>query len=224
MKKVIVIIAAALMLASMSANAQSLSTILQKAAGAATTAANNATGSTKAGSIINKVGDLIYSYTGASNKVSLPGTWKYQSVALALTGDSDIANVTGTAVATTAEQKINDTLAKFGFAAGSVTFVFNEDLSFTCNVGNIPLNGTWKTLNDGSTVQLQFGKAMKYLSMTGELKGNLTGCEMMFDGGKFLSFMKSAMSMVGSASSSMSALTGITNNYKGMKIGFRLSK
>jgi len=229
MKKLFVILASAsIMFASVNANAQSISTLLKNAANAAANAAvSSATGSssssTKASNVIDGITNLVYAYTGNTTAVVLPGTWTYLGSAIALDGESTVATLAGTAVSSSAESKINSTLEKFGFTAGAVTFVFNEDLSFTCTFRGVPLNGTWKTLNDGTTVQLQFGKTMKYLSMTGDLKKTANGCEMLFGANKFLSFVKTALAVAGQ-SSSLGTLSSLSNNYKGMKIGFELKQ
>ena len=65
---------------------------------------------------------------------------------------------------------------------------------------------------------------MKYLSMTGYTKVIATGLEILFDANRFLSFLKSAMSVVGKSSTTVSAISGISNNYDGMRLGYKLEK
>lgn len=226
MKKVLVIIAsAAMMLSAASANAQSLSTLLNAAKSVASSAVSQSTGVSEgtASSIINAVSKAVYAYTGKTDAVDIIGSWSYLNPAVALDGESTVSALAGTAVSSTIETKINETLTKFGFTAGSVSFVFKEDLTFTCTFRGVPLSGRWKTLNDGASVQLQFGQTMKYLSMTGSLSSTVNGCEMLFDATKFLSFLKTALAYAGQ-SSSVSTLSSLANGYKGMKIGFELKK
>lgn len=226
MKRVLVFIASAvMMLSAVSANAQSLSTIFGAAKAAASSAVSQATGVSEstASGIFDAVSKAVYAYTGKTDAVSLPGSWSYLGSAIALEGEGTVSALAGTAVSSQIESKINETLTKFGFTAGSVSFVFNEDLTFTCTFRGVPLSGRWKTLNEGASVQLQFGQTMKYLSMTGSLTKTIEGCEMLFDATKFLTFLKTALSMAGQ-SSSVSALSSLANGYKGMKIGFELKK
>ncbi|MCR5002808.1 MAG: DUF4923 family protein [Bacteroidales bacterium] len=210
MKKLVIVLAAAMFAAGTSANAQGLSSLLKSVTGSSTAA--------------NTVTSLVRAYTGVTDAVSLPGSWTYAAPAVSLEGSSTVANVAGTAAASQVEEKMNEYLSKVGIKAGAVSFVFNEDLSFTCTVKNVPLNGTWKTLNDGASVQLQFGKTMKYLSMTGALQSSAEGCDMLFEASKFLTFLKSALSAVGGSSSSVSTISSLASNYSGMKMGFSLSK
>ena len=167
---------------------------------------------------------MVYAYTGNTEAVDLPGTWTYQGPALALGSDSALANVTGAALGATAEKKVAGYLEKFGFKAGSVQFTFQEDLTFTCTVRGVPLSGTWRTLDDGKSVQLQFGRTLRYLSMTGALNKTLSGCEMLFDGSKFLAFAKNVMSVIGKTGDTAAAISGLADSYDKMKIGFKLSK
>ena len=115
-------------------------------------------------------------------------------------------------------------LEKFGLKAGTVQFTFNEDLTFTCTVRGVPLSGTWRTLDDGKSVQLQFGRTLRYLSMTGALNKTLSGCEMLFDGSKFLAFAKNVMSVIGKTGDTAATISGLADSYDKMKIGFKLSK
>ena len=114
--------------------------------------------------------------------------------------------------------------AKVGITKGALGFTFNEDLSFVCTVKSIPVSGTWRMLEDGKTVQLQFGKNMKYLSLTGDLKNSAAGCEMLFEGKKLLGFVKTVLSYVGKQSGTAATVASLAENYNDMKIGFELSK
>ena len=216
MKRIATLLAAILVLGALSAHAQ-LGNIL----GALGSAAGNNTDD-----LLNTISKVVYAYTGNTQAVDLPGTWTYQGPALALSseGGSVLGNVAGTAVSATAENKVAGYLEKFGLKAGAVQFTFNEDLTFTCTVRNIPLNGTWRTIDDGKTVQLQFGRTMRYLSMTGALNATAIGCEMLFDGSKFLAFAKSVLSVVGKSSDTAGAISSLANSYDKMKIGFKLTK
>ena len=94
------------------------------------------------GDLLGSLSKVVYAYTGNTEAVDLPGTWTYQCPALALGSDSALANVTGAALGATAENKVAGYLEKFGLKAGTVQFTFNEDLTFTCTVRGIPLAGT----------------------------------------------------------------------------------
>ena len=214
MKKIYAIAASCLMLAGVNASAQGLGSLLGGLTG----------GNTDAGSLLNSVSNVIYAFTGNTQAVSLPGTWNYGGAAIALSGDNVVSNLAGSAVSSGVESKIDGYLSKIGIAPGAMTFTFNEDLTFVCTIKGIPINGTWRTLEDGNSVQLQFGKTLKFLNLTGSLKKTATGCEVLFQSSKFLTFLKTALNYVAKQSSTASTFASLTENYKDMKLGFKLNK
>ena len=175
-----------------------------------------------------KVGDVVDAVTNvvgaATNTLSLPGPWIYKGAAVDLKSDNTLSNLAGTAVTSGVETKINNAFEKVGLKEGAVTFVFNDGMSFSCTIFGKTLNGTWKQNTDENKLTLQFGQTMKYLSMTGYYKTTTSGCEILFDANRFLSFLKSALSLVGKSSSTVGAISGISNNYDGMRLGFKLEK
>ena len=211
MKRISIVLAAvAVMFASSNASAQKLSNLLKSVASS---------------DVVNTV---VNTYVPGASAVSLPGSWSYTGSAISLTSDNTLTNVAGSAVTSGVEKKVDEYLQKIGIKVGTLSFTFNEDKSFTCKVFGINLSGTWQLKDDASKVQLQYGKVMKYLSMTGTLSRTTDGCEMLFDADKFLTFIKSALSFAGksssSTSSSTSGLSSLTSSYKGMKMGYKLAK
>ncbi|MGM9789792.1 MAG: lipocalin-like domain-containing protein [Candidatus Cryptobacteroides sp.] len=207
MKRTLVTLAAAMLAAvSYNAQAQSLTDLLK---------------GTKVGNVVDAVTNVV---GAATNTLSLPGTWIYKGAAVDLKSDNTLSNLAGTAVTSGVETKINNAFEKVGLKEGAVTFVFNDGMSFSCTIFGKTLNGTWKQNTDENKLTLQFGQTMKYLSMTGYYKTTTFGCEILFDANRFLSFLKSALSLVGKSSSTVGAISGISNNYDGMRLGFKLEK
>lgn len=209
MKKIIAI-AASLTLLAGSASAQGLGSLLG--------------GAGDGSGLLNTLTSVIYAYTGNLTAVSLPGNWAYDGAAIALTGEGVVSNIAGSAAATTLEGKADQYLAKIGINKGSLGFTFNEDLTFVCTIKGIPISGTWKTLNDGNTVQLQFGKVLKFLNLTGSLKQTATGCDVLFESGRFFNFLKSALKYVAKQSGTSDTFTSMTDSVKDMKLGFKLAR
>lgn len=204
---------------SLSASAQSgLSSILGAVAGAADN-------SGKVGNILNSISKVVYSYTGNLTAVDLPGKWTYNGAAVGVSSSTNaLASIAGTAATSTVEDKVDSYLSKVGIRPGSAVFTFNEDLTFTCQFGKVPLSGTWKTLNDGKNIQLQFGKTLKYLSMTGTLQNSQNGCEMLFDASKFLGFAKKVAAVAASQGTTASILSNMASSYDNLKIGWELKR
>ena len=208
MKKTIALAAAVLMFAA-AASAQGLGGLL------------GSLGSSGLGDTVSKV---IYGFTGNLTAVSLLGNWTYTGSAISFGGDNVLSNVAGAAVSGSAESKVDEYLKKVGITAGAMQFTFNEDLTFSCTVRGIPISGTWKTYDDGNKVQLQFGKTLKYMNLDGKLVATADGCQMLFNGTKFLNFIKTVMSFVGKQNSTAGAISSLAGNYNDMQIGFSLKK
>lgn len=202
----IVIMAAAMVFMPIDASAQKLGNLLKKAASS---------------DVVNSV---INTYVPGANAVSLPGSWSYTGAAVSLSGETAVSNIAGTAVTSGIENKIDGYLQKISVKPGAVHFTFNEDKTFTSTIFGINLSGTWQINDEAKRVTLQYGKVMKYLSMTGTLTRTSEGCEILFDADRFLTFIKSALSFAGKGSTAASGLSSLTSSYKGMKLGYKLAK
>ena len=207
MKKInFIVLASAVMLMPVSASAQKLGSILKKAVSS------------------DVVNNVINTYVPGANSVSLPGTWTYTGAAVSVSGDNTISDIAGSAVTSGIEEKADSYLQKIGIRQGAVSFTFNEDKTFTSTIFGIPLGGTWQVNDDAKKVTLQYGKVMKYLSMTGTLTRTSDGCEILFDADRFLTFLKTALSYAGKSSSTASGISSLTDSYKGMKMGYKLAR
>lgn len=202
----IVIMAAVMVFMPVDASAQKLGNLLKKAASS---------------DVVNSV---INTYVPGANAVSLPGSWSYTGAAVSLSGETAVSNIAGTAVTSGIENKIDGYLQKIGVKPGAVHFTFNGDKTFTSTIFGINLSGTWQINDEAKRVTLQYGKVMKYLSMTGTLTRTSEGCEILFDADRFLTFIKSALSFAGKGSTAASGLSSLTSSYKGMKLGYKLAK
>ena len=218
MKKITLILAAAaLMFSAPRAEAQLLKNLL----GTAVSTVAESTGNSTLSSLVSAVSNAA----GITATVSLPGTWTYAGTAVALEGENILTNLAGSAVSTEIENKLNGYLSKVGITAGKMSYTFTDDGNFTCTVLGVPLGGTYTVQNEGQTVRLQYGKTMKYLSMTGTLVGSGKTCKIVFPADKFLTFIKKALSVVGSkAGETGTLISSLTNSYKGLKVGFTLNK
>lgn len=220
MKKFFLIMASALVLGGASASAQNLGSILGTVASAASSSSSSDNGS----NILGALSKVVYAYTGKTDAVDLPGNWTYTGPAIELGSSNALSNIAGAAVSSTAESKVETYLEQVGLTSGAMTFTFNDDLTFTCTMKGVPLGGTWKTDENANKVTLQFGKTMKYMSMTGTLETTTGGCEMLFDSKRFLSFLKTALSVVAKQSSAASTVSSLAGNYNDMKLGVKLAK
>lgn len=218
MKKIYTILAACMLVCTAASAQSSLGNILGALGG-------SSTGSSSTGDILGTLSKVIYSAAGNTTAVNIVGNWTYTGSALSLESDNVLSNVASAAVSGTAEAKVNEYLAKIGVKEGTFKFVFNEDKTFQVTAMGIPVSGTWQTMDDATRIQLQFGKVMKFLNMTGTLKKTGTdSCQILFQGNKFLTFVKTILDYVAKQNSTAATISSLAGNYNNMKIGFSLSK
>ena len=223
MKKIIAIFTAMFLLAGASANAQ-ISNILNSLKSNSSSSSSSSSSESSSSSILSTISDVVSTLTGSSSAISLEGTWSYTGSAIELESDSTLSSLAGTVVSSSAESSVNEYLEKLGLTEGSMTYTFESDSTFTSTFKKISMSGTYSQNTDAGTVTLKYGKKLSYLSMTGDLSSTSGGCQMLFEGDKFLSFMKAALSLAGSSSSTASTLSSLSDNYNGMKIGVQLEK
>lgn len=169
-----------------------------------------------------KVGDIV-SGKGSASTFDIKGTWSYQGVAIGATSDNVLASVATAAGTGKVEEQVNKLLAKAGIKAGAAKLTFNQDGSFSLNSGKIALPGTWT--KEGDKVIINFAKLFTF-KLVGTVKTNANGCEILFESGKFLDFVKKVMEVVGQATnnSTVAAAQQAIANIKELKLGFKLSR
>lgn len=171
--------------------------------------------------ILNAASGVVGALTSNSN-VDLTGTWTYNGVALALESDNALSSLASSAAASTLEGKIDEALTKIGINKGSSTFEFTPDGKFSISAGKVKLGGTW-TKTD-SDVQLNFDKLMSFLKLKGTIVTNSKGgCQILFESGKFLTFLQKALAAIGTKNATASTVSQLISNYNNLKLGFKLS-
>ena len=203
MKKVIVILSA-LVLTATAANAQGwLDSFLKIAT--------------------EKVGDIVGGKSTATQAFDIKGNWKYQGVAIGATSDNILTNVATAAGAGKVEEQVNNLLAKAGIKAGAATLSFKDDGSFVLNSGKVSIPGTWT--KEGEKLTINFAKLFTF-KLVGTIKKTSTGCEILFDSGKFVDFIKKVLEVVNKVAnnSTLTAVQSALANVNDLKLGFKLSK
>ena len=171
------------------------------------------------------VSDLLGDALGSLKSVDLTGTWTYKGVATDLSSSETVANIAAKASASSLEAKADDALAKVGIKAGAAQFKFGNDYKFTITTSTgKTINGTWSQKDNGVT--LKFGKLYNFLQMDGVVKGTASGCEIVFESSKYLTFVQKVMAVIGqiTGNSTISALTSLASSVDGLKLGFKLAK
>ena len=169
-------------------------------------------------------GNLLSTFLGGTtlNEESLYGTWTYQGVDVAFESENLLAKAGGAVAAGTVEEKIDEQLQKYGIKPGSVKFTFNKDHTFSAVIGGKSVNGTYTY--DPATRKLNLVAALGLFNQTATVGTSLKGISLLFPADKLLSIAQMAGGILGQSNSTLSALTQLVGNYKGMQVGLQLSK
>ena len=170
-----------------------------------------------------KVGDVI-SGKGSGSAFDIKGNWKYQGVAIGAGSDNALANLAASASTGTIENKAHELLAKAGIKPGAASFNFKEDGSFTLNASKINIPGTWT--KEGDKLTLNFAKILTF-KLVGTIKTTSDGCQILFETGKFLDFIKQLLDAVGKLANNNATIKTVQQalaNVDQLKLGFKLSK
>ena len=167
----------------------------------------------------DNISNLINTVTGNNAKVELNGTWNYTGPAISFETDDMLMKAGGAAASTVLEGKLDEQLVKLGFNHEKVNFTFNNDSTFTTNIGTHPLKGSYSY--DPSSKQI----SLKYLGLV-NLKANLVysgeSAELLFKSDKILQFITLLSNTLDN--NVLNTIGGLANEYDGMMLGFRLKK
>lgn len=153
---------------------------------------------------------------GTTSQQSLVGSWTYAGPKLVFESENILSQIGGQVVSNNIEQKLGTYLEKIGLKAGKSVLTFGNDGNCSFALGSKTLSGTYSY--DPSSNKL----TMTGLFLTGQLPCTVTVQNgqllMLFDADKLLSIATA----VGSKGSS--SLGSILGSYKGLKLGWAMSR
>ena len=193
------------MLIGANADAQSLKDILNKAANSST------------------VTDIIEGVTGITlSKGDIKGTWSYTGSAVKLESSDLLKSATASVAATQVEKKLDEYLGKVGLKNGAFSFTFKEDNTFTTTVKGKSFNGTYTLSEDGTTLNLKYGKSLGSTGVTATASINSNTFELLFKADKLLDLIGKLTA--NSNNATLQTIGTLAGTYEGMKIGLELQK
>lgn len=196
--------AGALCLAGQTASAQSLTDILKKVTGNET------------------VKNVVESVTGTTLPVDVKGTWTYSGTAVKLESEDLLKSTAASLAASQIEEKLDQYVAKVGIKAGTFSFTFKEDNTFTATVKSKSFNGTYTLSEDYKTISLQFGKTIGLKPFTAAVSATSSQLDLLFQADKLLELLGKLTSS--SSNSTLKTVGTLVNQYDGMKLGLELKK
>lgn len=219
MKKVITLLAVSLMFVTGASAQNNLGDILGGLLGG-----NTSTGNT---TVDNALGSVLGDLLGKVVTPTLDGTYNYNGIAVSMTKDEGgiASSLAGTAVSSAVETKIDELLAKYGIKPGAMTVTFNDaDKTFTWTIGGFPFNGTYQLGLDNKAITLNFGRTLKFFSMTGSMDLTLDGVKMLFSSENTTAFIKKALAKLGEKKTDVGTIAQMAAGYDNYRVGFKLSK
>lgn len=204
MKKTLLSIAAALLIAGGTATAQDWKEALKKAA---TEAADKAT-------------------DGKLTQYALVGTWNYTAPGVKFEGNDLLSQLGGSALEGAVKNQLDKIYQTVGIKPGAGSVVFGKDGAFSATMGSNKLTGTYRfdAATHVATMQFAKKKVGKETLDLGTVPGHvyLSGSNMIlvFPVGKLIDIIKSYGSRIASAES----IVALLEQYKNVYIGFEFGK
>ena len=159
----------------------------------------------------------IFSSNKQATADNIVGTWSYDSPAIVFESE-DFLTKTGAALAANKlETSIQNTLAKYGITKDKFSITFKEDGTFTETIRGKSYSGKWAV--EDSKLQLTY--QLKTMEITTQKEGD----QLMFvtDASKLLNLIQTLGAKT-ATNSSLSTITALAKNIKGMKVGLTLVK
>jgi hypothetical protein len=204
------LIAAAILMMTVSANAQGLGGLLGKLTGS---------GDTNAGSIVSSITDLL-SGKSALSPETIAGNWNYTGSAISFKSDNNpLSNIASTAAQSTIEKKLDGYLQKVGISQGLFGFTFNEDGTMAIKYGSKSFPGTWTLDQQNATLNM---KVASLINMKGYVAVKNGKMELLFDATTMMKIIKSLTSVY--KNSTLQTINSVLNQYDKMYAGFNLTK
>lgn len=196
--------AMAVCLAGQTASAQTLKDLLKKAT-------NNET-----------VKNVVESVTGTTLPVDVKGTWTYSGTAVKFESEDLLKSTAASLAAGQVEDKLDEYVQKVGIKAGTFSFTFNEDKTFSANVKGKSFNGTYSVSEDYKTMSLQFGKTFATKPFTAAISATSSQLDLLFQADKLLELLEKLTASSNNAT--LKTVSTIAGQYDGMQLGLELKK
>ncbi|MFI3317395.1 MAG: DUF4923 family protein [Rikenellaceae bacterium] len=169
--------------------------------------------------------DVVTAVTGGTtlSVSSVTGEWNYLGTAVELSGDDIISSAAGAVLTSQLETKLDASCENVGIKVGAFAFVFNSDLTFTSNVGEKNLGGTYTIDADAGQITLNYGvyNTITIGSLTADVTLAGNSMSLLFAADKLLNIVSAISSY--SSNESVQLLATLAEQYNGIKIGAELT-
>ena len=162
---------------------------------------------------------LSYLLNGNSiTKDNIIGTWTYSSPKVIFESENILAKIGSEVASDKIEKTLGDQLSRIGFTQGKTSLSFKEDNTCSFTYGSRTYPGTYKF--DTSTNKLTITGALGVGTVKCTACKNGNELYMLFDSDKVLSILTA----LSNSSLGNSTASSVLDNYKGLKLGWSMTK
>lgn len=183
----------------------------------------NTTSATSATSgAMGVLGNILSSVLGSGSlsESDVYGTWNYTGSDCVFETENLLMKAGGAVAANKLESEINTQLQKIGIKQGACSFTFNQDKTFSANIGGKKISGTYTLDTANKKIQLSTLFGLGKINANVAKSGN--SLSLLFDSDKALKLISFAGSLTGN--SAIKTITGLAEKYDGMMIGMKMSR
>ena len=166
------------------------------------------------------LGNVIVSVLGINKVTSanLVGSWKYAGPGCAFTSDNLLAKAGGEVAASKIRSELQPHYQSLGINSSNTYFTFNQDLTFSGKLAGTSISGTYKYNESTGKIDLK----TLLMSLSGYITMSTKGVNLLFESQKILSIMQTLGALSGNTT--IGAISELSKNYNGIRIGFDLSR
>lgn len=157
-------------------------------------------------------------YGNTINQDNIIGTWTYSSPKVIFESENILAKLGSDIASDKIEQTLGEQLSRIGFTKGKTTLTFNKDNTCSFTYGSRTYPGTYKF--DASANRLTITDAFGVGNVKCTACKNGNELYLLFDSSKVLSVLNT----LSNSSVGNSTAASVLNNYKGLKLGWAMTK
>ena len=157
-------------------------------------------------------------FGNTTSKESIIGTWTYSSPKVIFESENILAKVGSDIASEKVEKTLGEQLEHLGFTLGKTALTFNEDNTCSFTFGSRTYPGTYKY--DSSTNRLTISDAMGVSNLRCTACKNGNELYLLFDSDKLLTLINT----LGKSTISNTSAASVLNSYKGLKLGWSMTK
>ena len=157
-------------------------------------------------------------YGNTTNQDNIIGTWTYTSPKVIFESENVLAKIGSDIASDNIEKTLGDQLSRIGFTQGKTKLTFNKDNTCSFTYGNRTYSGTYKFDTSANKLTVTGALGVETVKCTACKNGN--ELYLLFDSNKVLSILTAlSNSPIGNTTAS-----SVLGNYKGLKLGWSMTK